>query len=753
MIFLMTMVFINFANAKEPIEMQDFVNHLMAQMTVEEKVGQLAQYTAEMSTTGPAIKDNYRDEIIKGHVGSIFNAYTPEFTRQLQKLAVEKSRLKIPLLFAFDVIHGHKTIFPIPLGESSSWDLKLIENSARIAATEAAADGIHWAFAPMVDISRDPRWGRVAEGAGEDTWLGAKIAAARVHGLQGRELGSLDSVMACVKHFAAYGAVTGGREYNSVQLTERELYEDYLPPFEAAVAAGAASLMPSFNDIGGVPSTANKTLLRKVLREKWNFKGIVDSDYTAVNELVAHGVAKDEKQAAELAIRAGVDMDMQGGSFMKYLPTLMKEKKVSKTLVDQAVRRILEAKYQMGLFKDPYRFSDEARAQKVILSKENLEASREIARHSIVLLKNEHSILPLQKSGIIALIGPFVDDHRNLIGNWSGAGDSKKSVSLAEGITEVAGSHFKVLRSLGANILDAGILKDKMNQNGGELQTDSRTDEDLIAEAIRTAKKSDVIVLALGEAQGMSGEAASRTHIRLPENQQALLQALKQKSGKPIILVLFNGRPLVLETENKQADAILETWFLGSESGHAIADVLFGGYNPSARLTMSFPYSEGQIPLFYGSRSTGRPFNADSKYSSKYLDSPNEALFPFGFGLSYTQFTLGPPKLSSSKIKMNEHLKIKVNVTNAGARDGEETVQLYVRDLVASVSRPAKLLRGFAKVFLHKGESREVEFAIGVEDLKFYNQNMKWAAEPGLFKIMTGSNSRDLQEASFSLIR
>ncbi len=751
--FVMTIFLMSFAHAKEPIEMNRFVSRLMTQMTVDEKVGQLAQYTAEMSTTGPAIKDNYRDEIIKGHVGSIFNAYTPEFTRQLQKLAVEKSRLKIPLLFAFDVIHGHKTIFPIPLGESSSWDLKLIEKSARIAATEAAADGIHWAFAPMVDISRDPRWGRVAEGAGEDTWLGSRIAAARVHGLQGSALGSLDSVMACVKHFAAYGAVIGGREYNSVQMSERELYEDYLPPFEAAVVAGAASLMPSFNDIAGVPSTANKILLKKILREKWKFKGIVDSDYTAVNELVPHGIAQDEKQAAELAIQAGVDMDMQGGSFIKYLPILMKEKKLSQTVVDQAVRRILEAKYKMGLFQDPYRFSNEARAQKIILSKENLKASREVAQHSIVLLKNERSILPLQKSGTIALIGPFIDDHRNIIGNWSAAGDFNKSVSLAQGIAEVAGSNFKIVRALGANILDSGSLLDQLNKNAGELKIDPHSDLELIAEALEKAKRADVIVLALGEAQGMSGEAASRTRIRLPENQQALLEALKLKSGKPIVLVLFNGRPLVLENENKQSDAILETWFLGTESGHAIADVLFGDYNPSARLTMSFPYSEGQIPLFYGSRSTGRPFQSEGKYSSKYLDSPNEALFPFGFGLSYTQFVLSPPQLSSSKMNISEHLKVKVKVTNSGARAGEETVQLYVRQMVASVSRPAKLLRAFTKVFLQAGESREVELTIDGEDLKFYDQNMKWTFEPGVFKIMTGSNSRDLQEASFSLAR
>ncbi len=715
-------------------KMDTFITQLMAKMTLEEKIGQMEQYTAEMAVTGNSIKGDYRDEIIKGRVGSILNAHGAKFTRELQKIAVENTRLKIPLIFGYDVIHGFKTIFPIPLGESSSWDLKLMEKSARLAANEAAAEGVHWTFAPMVDIARDPRWGRIAEGAGEDPWLGSRIAEARVRGFQGDVPGAQDRVLACVKHFAAYGAPIAGRDYNSVDMSERELRETYLPPYAAAINAGAATVMTSFNDIAGVPSTANEWLLTDLLRRQWKFKGFVVTDYTAVNELIQHGVAADEKQATQLAVRAGVDLEMQGGLFTKNVPALIKEHKLNRALIDKSVRRILEAKYKLGLFNDPYRFSDEQRAQPIVMARDKMEHAREVARRSIVLLKNSRSLLPLKRASTIALIGPFVDNQRDVIGNWSAAGDWKKAVSLAVGINAARAGQGKIVTAQGAELVDS------------KGSTDA-----LINEAVTKAKNADVVVLALGEPEWMSGEAASRTRVRVPENQQALLRAL-HATGKPIVLVLFNGRPLALELENEMADAIVETWFLGTQSGHAIADVLFGDYNPAGKLTVTFPVNEGQIPIYYATKLTGRPFNAKSKYTSKYLDASNEPLFPFGWGLSYTNFTYSSVQLSRDRLRPGQKLKVSVTVTNSGARDGEETVQFYIHDLVASVSRPVKQLRSFAKIFLKKGESREVAFELSLEDLKFYNQAMKWTTEPGRFKVMAGGNSRDLKEASFTLI-
>lgn len=752
MVFLLIgLLSFSVANAQTSKNMNQFIHGLMSKMTLEEKVGQLTQYSAELSKTGASINKNYRDEIIKGHVGSIFNAFTPKFTRHLQELAVTKTRLKIPLLFAFDVIHGHRTIFPIPLGASSTWDPDLIEKSERIAATEAAADGIHWVFAPMVDIARDPRWGRISEGAGEDPYLGARIARAEVRGLQGKKLGALNSVVACVKHFAAYGAPIGGRDYNSVDMSERTLKEVYLPPYKAAVDAGVATLMPSFNDIAGVPSTANPELLTKILRKKWKFKGLVVSDYTAIKELIAHGLAADGKQAALLAFKAGTDMDMQSGLYMKYLPALVRAGKIPMSMIDRSVHRVLELKYKLGLFKDPYRYSNEARAKKILLSKGNRAFDRKVERRSIVLLKNDKSVLPLKKSGTIALIGPFIDNKRDMIGNWSAAGEPKDVVTLRQGMTDVAGKHVNFVYALGANILDKGKLEETLNKYEGDLHVDPRPDKELVDEAVKVAKKADVVVLALGESQGMSGEAAARTHLRLPANQEALLKALKEKAGKPIILVLSNGRPLVLTHENKLASAIVETWFLGTESGHAIADVLFGDFNPSGHLTVSFPYDEGQIPIYYSHRNTGRPFDADNKYTSKYLDAPVEPLYPFGYGLSYTTFSYSTPRLSAKKMKRNGQLTVHVTVKNTGDRDGRTTVQLYIRDMVASVTQPVKKLRGFKNVFLRKGESRDVEFTLDVKDLEFLNRKMKWVAEPGQFKVMTGGNSRDVKEASFRL--
>lgn len=727
-----------------------FVDRLMAKMTLQEKVGQLVQYAGDMAVTGTAIKKDFQTDIKAGKVGSVFNVYTPEKTRELQEMAVKNTRLHIPLLFGYDAIHGHKTIFPIPLAESTSWDLKMMEASASTTAREASADGLHWTFAPMVDIARDPRWGRVMEGAGEDPWLGSKIAASRTLGFQGHELGDVGHVMACVKHFAAYGAPIAGREYNVVDLSQRELMETYLPPYQAAIDAGAATVMTSFNEISGVPSTSNHWLLTDLLRNKWKFKGFVVTDYTAINELVKHGVAADEKQAAQLALTAGVDMDMQGGVFSKYLPDLLKQHKISNAQLNQAVRRILEAKYKLGLFEDPYRFSNEARAQAEIMSEANLKQARDVARHSIVLLKNENSILPLKRTGTLALIGPLADDKRDMLGSWSGAGDPKKAVSLREGLKMVAGEKLKVLYAKGANLLEDDRLMTYLNKHDGQIEKDKRSPQDMIKEAVAIAKKSDVVVLALGESYGMSGEAASRTQIRIPSNQEDLLKALKA-TGKPIVLVLSNGRPLALSLENDLSTAILETWFLGHQAGNAIADVLFGDFNPSAKLTMTFPRSEGQIPIFYAQKSTGRPANPEDKYTSKYIDSPNTPLFPFGYGLSYTTFKYGDLSLSSKKIKAKGSLKAKIKITNSGQTDGEEIVQLYIRDLVSSITRPMKQLRGFEKVSLKKGESKEVVFEIAQKDLKFYDAKMRWVSEPGEFLVMVGPDSSDLKEAKFTL--
>lgn len=738
--------------AAQKAKMNKFIDQLMAKMTVEEKAGQLNQFSGEMAQTGATLKENYAEALLKGQVGSIFNVATPARTRELQKMAVEKTRLKIPLLFGFDVIHGHRTIFPIPLGESASWDLGRIEKSARLAAAEASADGIHWTFAPMADIARDPRWGRVSEGAGEDPWLGAKIAAARVKGFQGKGPRSTDSVMACVKHFAAYGAPLAGRDYNTVDMSERELFETYLPPYEAAIKAGARTVMTSFNDINGIPATGNSWLLTKVLREQWKFKGLVVTDYTSVNEMIEHGYAADSKHAAQLGINAGSDMDMMSEAYVKHLPALVKEGKVSMARLNSAVRRVLEAKYELGLFDDPYRFSDEDRAKKTIMSAEHIEHARDMGRRSIVLLKNDNNVLPLKREGTIALIGPLADNKRDQIGNWSALGEGKQAVSLLEGLTAGAQGKVKILHARGANLVQPGPLLDFLNTHGGELTIDKQSSEDLIKEAVRTAKKADVVVLALGESQGMSGEAASRSEIRIPRHQLELLKKIKQEVKKPIVLVIFNGRPLALETENALADSMVVTWFLGTQAGHSISDVLFGDYNPSGKLPMTFPRNEGQIPIFYSHRSTGRPNLPKEKYRSKYLDVANDPLFPFGHGLSYTKFEISEPRLSSLKVRPNQKLRVDVTVKNVGPRDGEETVQLYVRDMVATVTRPVKQLRGFQKVFLKPGESKDVAMELTTEDLKFYNRNMKLTAEPGEFRVMVGADSVNVKEAGFTLM-
>lgn len=700
-------------------------NNLLRTMSLEEKIGQLTLYTSDMDATGPTVRPEYKIEISSGRVGAIFNAYTAAFTRELQELAVEGSPHRIPLLFGYDVIHGFKTVFPIPLGETASWDLDALSGSARIAATEAAAAGLHWTFAPMVDVARDPRWGRIAEGAGEDTWLGSQVAAARVRGFQGAALGDDDAVLACAKHFAAYGAAEAGRDYNTVDISERTLREVYLPPFRAAADAGVATFMTSFNEISGVPSTANHYLLTDILKGEWQFSGFVVSDFTSVNELVPHGIAADLAEAGEKALEAGLDMDMQGAVFKSELPALIASGRVAESAVDEAARRVLSMKFKLGLMDDPYKFSDPRREAARILTADNLAAARATARKSIVLLKNEGSLLPLSKTiKSIALIGPLGDDKRELLGSWSAAGDARDVVSLAEGLRAAASPATQINVVKGAAIDDA--------------------DDSGFAAAIQAAAAADVVIAAMGESAQMSGEAASRAHLGLPGRQLELLQKL-QATGKPIVLVLMNGRPLVLNWEQDHIPALVETWFLGTQAGHAIADVLFGDYNPSGRLPVSFPRAEGQVPVYYNAKNTGRPFSATDKYTSKYLDLPNTPLYPFGFGLSYTPMAYSGLTLSRAVLEPSDtELTVSVTLTNNGQRAGLETVQLYVTDLVGSVTRPVKELRGFQQVLLQAGETRTVSLPLRRHDLAFYDINMHWVVEPGRFKVHVGANSNSL---------
>lgn len=737
-------------------EMAQFITALLKKMTLEEKIGQLNLVSSSMDVTGPFVKSNYKDDLLKGKVGGIFNAYTPSFVRQLQEMVVKETRLGIPLIIGYDVIHGHKTIFPIPLGLSCSWDMDLITKMARISAKEASADGINWVFSPMVDISRDPRWGRVAEGAGEDAWYGSQVAAAMVKGYQGDDLGKDDAVMACVKHFALYGASLAGRDYNSVNMGQREMFENYLPPYLAAVKAGAGSVMSSFNDIDGVPATMNKWLLTDLLRKQWGFNGFVTTDYTAVKELLAHGVAKTEAEASVLALKAGIDMDMVDESFINTLAAAVKNGQVSRAQIDLACSRVLAAKYKLGLFIDPYRNIGEARALRNIMSPENRAVAREIARKSMVLLKNDSlagigRLLPLKKDKTIALIGPLANSKPDVLGNWAAAGDAKQAISVMEGLKNAGAS---VIFAKGANITDDEFLLSRLpvksKKKTETIAVEEKSPAQLLAEALETAVKADVVVAVLGESRAMSGEAASRADIGLPECQKTLLKALL-KTGKPVVLLLMNGRPLTLAWENEHVPAILETWFLGTEAGNAIADVLFGDYNPAGKLTMTFPYSTGQIPLSYNHKHTGRPEDEKQKYTSKYLDISNQPLYPFGYGLSYTQFAYTDLSLDKKSYSEKEVIRVAVRLTNVGNYDGEEVVQLYLSDLVASVSRPVKELKAFRKIFLKKGESKTVQMELSPEDLKFYDLKMKWTTEPGEFKIAVGTNSRAHLETTFNL--
>ncbi len=714
---------------KSPDAAERFVDSLLALMTVEEKIGQMTLFTTDWESTGPTLRPGYREDIRQGRCGALFNSHTVAFTRELQRIAVEESRLKIPLLFGYDVIHGYKTIFPIPLAEAASWDLEAIERSARIAATEAAAAGLHWTFAPMVDISRDPRWGRVMEGAGEDTWWGCRVAEARVRGFQGKGLGHTDAVMACVKHYAAYGAPTAGREYGTVDMSERFFREYYLPPYAAAVRAGAATVMTSFNDYDGVPATGNRYLLTDILRHELGFGGFVVTDYTAINEMVAHGVVPDEKEAGVLALQAGVDMDMQGAVFQRFLKTSLEEDKVSMAQIDTAVRRILLLKYRLGLFENPYKFCDAEREKRVLLSAEHRAAARDMARKSIVLLKNEQQVLPLSRTARIAVIGPLADNKSELIGNWSAAGNASDCVSLLEGIKKA--SQGVVLHARGCSI--------------------EGTDRGGFASAIATAKKADVVVLAVGESAQMSGEAASRTQLSLPGVQEELVAALAA-TGKPLVVVLMNGRPLAIPDVVERATAVVEAWWLGTEAGNALADVLFGDYNPSGKLPMTFPRSVGQIPIFYNEKSTGRPYDPNSKWTSKYIDSPNSPLFPFGFGLSYTTFEYSAPTVSRRTFRPGDTLYVRVDVRNTGKRAGTEVVQMYVRDLVGSVTRPIRELKGVQRIELAPGQAQTVTFALTEADLRFYRRDMTFGSEPGEFDIFIGSSTAHGQSVRVELL-
>ena len=706
------------------------VDSLIRIMTLDEKIGQMVLFTSDWDVTGPTIREGYLDDIRSGRCGNIFNAYTVDYIRELQRVAVEESRLGIPLMFGYDVVHGHKTIFPIPLGESCSWDLDLIRRSASASAAEAAASGLNWTFAPMVDISVDPRWGRVSEGAGEDPYLGSLIAAARVKGFQGENLANPLTVLACVKHFAAYGAPFGGRDYNTVDMSERQFREFYMPPYKAGVDAGALSVMTAFNEYDGVPATGNQYLLKDLLKGEWNFQGFVVTDYTSINEMVHHGYARDEAEAGVKAVNAGVDMDLQGEVYFSYLRGLVDSGFVREKTIDDAVRRILNVKAKLGLFDDPYLYCDRARENQVVSNPEIKALSRDAARRSMVLLKNE-GCLPFDRGDRIAVIGELAASRRDLLGSWKAAGEWDDMNSILDAVRAYNGA---------ANVIYAeGCRKIGSDRSG-------------FGEAMDAVAQADKVLMVIGEDWDWSGEAASRTDIGVPGIQSELLKMIAS-AGKPVAVVLLNGRPLVLEEESKAADAILEAWYPGTMGAEAVTDIVFGQYNPSGKLTMTFPRSVGQVPVFYYEKNTGRPiYLPNDKYKSKYLDSPNEPLYPFGYGLSYTDFKYSNLTLSSPKMKKGHTIDATVTVTNIGSRTGEETVQLYIRDLIGSVTRPVKQLKGFQKLVLAPGESRTVTFTIDDEMLSFWRHDMTFGIEDGDFKVMVGGSSSDLLQTSFSLV-
>ncbi len=704
---------------------------VLALMTLEEKIGQMAQLSAHEEITGNLDSSiSYITEVINGRVGSLLNVNGAENTRKMQQLAVENSRLGIPLIFGYDVIHGYKTIFPVPLGESASWDLEAIESSARIAAIEASAAGQHWTFAPMVDISRDARWGRIMEGAGEDTWYGQQVVKARIKGFQGEELDEINTIAACAKHYAGYGYSEGGRDYNYTEISDRTLHEVILPPFMTAVEANVATFMTAFNDINGIPASGNKKL-GDILRKDWNFNGMVVSDWNSIGEMLIHGIAKDKKEAAVLALEAAIDMDMEGHVYIQVLKTLVEDGVVPESQINNAVRRILKLKFDLGLFDDPYRYCNTEREKELTLNKENREVSRDVARKSIVLLKNEKELLPISgdiKS--IALIGPLANNTDDILGNWRAKGNVEDGVSVLTGFN-TRFSNTKISYAKGCDI-----------------NSDDKTG---FKKAIDLANNSDIIFMAIGEGGQMSGEGHSRTNLGLPGVQLELLKKIKE-TGKPIVILLMNGRPMAIPEVLELGDAILETWFLGTEAGNAIADVVSGDYNPSGKLTVTFPNTSGQVPIYYNHRNTGRP-GTPVHYTSRYDDAPIDPLLPFGYGLSYTKFQYSNLQLNKNEFESNDEINISVKIENVGKYDGHEVVQLYIQDINASITRPVKELKGFEKVLIKKGESKIVKFTISSKDLAFWNRKMDFTAEPGLFNVMVGSNSIDLLKTEFSLTK
>jgi beta-glucosidase len=728
------------------------VEAIYAQMTLDEKIGQLNLLTPGGAVTGAVVSKDVEGKIKNGQVGGIFGIRGAAKVRQAQEIAMKESRLKIPLIVGMDVIHGHQTIFPIPLALSCTWDMELIKKTARQAAREATADGIMWAFSPMVDIARDPRWGRIAESAGEDPFLGSQIAKTMVEGYQGENFKDPTSIMACVKHFANYGAAEGGRDYAIADMSAVKMFNEYLPPYKAAVDAGVASVMTSFNVIDYVPATGNNFIFEEVLRKKWGFNGLVVTDYTAINEMVEHGLG-DLQAVSALALNAGIDMDMVGEGFLTTLKKSLNEGRIKESDINLACRRVLRAKESLGLFDDPYRYFDEVRAAKEILSDANRTFAKEVATQSFVLLKNDNSVLPLKRAGKIALIGPLADSRRNMLGTWSVSGDHNIAVTVLEGVKKAAGKDVEILYAKGANISDDTTFAKRVNVFGEEISIDTRSPKAMLEEAIKIAKQADVIVAVVGEAADMTGEASSMAHIGLQPAQMELLKALKAL-GKPIVMVLFNGRPMTLAWEAANMNAILDVWFGGTEGGNAIGEVLFGDVSPSGKLSTSFPVHVGQIPVYHSMLNSGRPYGGEesAKFKSNYLDIPNEPLYPFGFGLSYTTFEYSNFQLSNTQMRSNETLEASVTVKNTGSRKGAEVVQLYIRDLVGSISRPVKELKGFEKIMLNPGEQKTVHFKITTDLLKFYNSQLEHVAEPGEFHVFVGTNVAQTQMKSFKLL-
>ena len=732
-------------------KMDQFIDNLMGKMTLQEKIGQLNLPVSGEIVTGQAKSSDVAGKIRKGQVGGLFNVKGVENIREVQKIAVEQSRLKIPLLFGMDVIHGYETVFPIPLALSCSWDMEAIKESACIAAKESSADGICWTFSPMVDICRDPRWGRMAEGGGEDPYLGSEISAAMVKGYQGDDLTDKNTIMACVKHFALYGAPEAGRDYNTVDMSHLSMFNNYFPPYKAAIDAGVGSVMTSFNVVDGIPATGNKWLMTDVLRDRWGFDGFVVTDYTAISEMIAHGMG-DLQQVSAMSLSAGTDMDMVADGFLTTLEKSLKEGKVTMAEIDKACRRILEAKYKLGLFDDPYKYCDASRVKKDIFTAENRTVARKIATETFVLLKNENNLLPLQRKGKIALVGPLANTKANMPGTWSVAAASDKYNSLYESMKQSLAGKAEVLYAKGSNLMYDAQREAEATMFGREMR-DPRSAQELLDEALNVASQADVIVAAVGESSEMSGESSSRTNLEMPDAQRDLLTALK-KTGKPVVLVYFAGRSTVMTWEQENFQAILHVWFGGSEAADAICDVVFGDVSPSGKLTTTFPKNVGQIPLYYNHLNTGRPLEAGkwfSKFRSNYLDIDNDPLYPFGYGLSYTTFRYGDLQLSNNSMNERGKITASVTVTNTGNYDADEIVQMYIRDMVGSVARPVKELKGFERIHLKKGESRTVSFDITAKQLKFYNSALNWVCEPGEFEVMVGGNSRDVQTKKFSL--